>query len=94
MSRVKPKGQPFDCLEQGARVPVPWRANLLIPEKLGDFGTPWFVGQCYGNLRKGMLRWPMHGLGQFVVGVHGAVILCCWPGQSVLANGVRVGQHG
>ena len=87
MMRVAPRGQPWDSLGMAEWVPLPWRASKSLPEKLDDFGSPWFIGQSFGTLRKGIRRWPMHGIGQFVVGVSGDVILCCWPGHSALARG-------
>ena len=87
MIRLPPRGQPHDSLEQLEWLPLPWRNAKTIPERLADFGTPWFVGTRFGCIRKGLTHWPMQGVGQFVVGVHGQFVLCTWPGESVLSKG-------
>ncbi len=86
-ARVVPRGQPHDDLEQLAWVPMPWKTANARPEKLADFGAPWILANSMGCCRKGMLHWPLQGIGQVLLVNSGQCVIAMWPMESVLTKG-------
>ncbi|MCP4452855.1 MAG: hypothetical protein GY809_15445, partial [Planctomycetes bacterium] len=61
---------------------VPDRLGKIgLPENVGTFGAPWLHHVPCGTVLNSPEDLPYSGFGQFVIGMHGAVWLICWPGK-------------
>ena len=77
-SKLTPKGHPVDTYENFEWIPHAMSIAKFAPESVRSYGSPWLFRQGAGYLRHGIAMHPFSGIGQYIVGLSGAVFIAAW----------------
>ncbi|MCP4244751.1 MAG: hypothetical protein GY772_29770, partial [bacterium] len=86
MLLMTPRGAGRDTVETLAWVP---KELAAVPEALRSFGAPWLFTQCANAHRQGDLAYPFPGLGHFLLGLEGKMLVITWPMRPLVSMGLE-----
>ena len=91
--KMTPEGNPNDTYEEFEWVPTGMAKSKFVPESVRSFGSPWLFRHSACVFRHGTVMHPFSGIGQFLVGVKGKVLVIAWDMHDMATQNV-IWDHG